>query len=169
MGKKKLRAVWFAVIVILTIILIFVVGCFFFLGVERTKVVVSDLYVNNELMEEPAVIYWHGEQVCVSLPFFDTLKGLGCVLKEKGDDTVTIQAGNNIYLFQNKKLYSQNRELLVDDMDVQQAFIGSQAVSDQVYLQDYNYREILAQFGFDSLQVDIDGDHRIVSVNIIQG
>ena len=74
-------------VLLLSVLLLVAIAFLFYhmiLGMEFTKGVSAELYVNGERLEMPAFVYWRGKTALVQLPLYSTLESLGCHVERGG-------------------------------------------------------------------------------------
>ncbi|MBR4578122.1 MAG: hypothetical protein IKO22_00765 [Oscillospiraceae bacterium] len=126
----------------------------------------AKLYVNGELLEEPASIYWRGYSALASFPLIATLESLGCQVKEEKQEDkiiVTILSGDREFTVENGNLYEKGHYIYYDI-----ARIGSCRglfKREQYYLDISDHEKLLKALGFDQISCEIDEKTRVVHLN----
>ncbi len=147
----------------------------------HTTVVQAEMYVNGELLDMPAIMYWYGDPdlggALISIPLYSTLEGLGCQIEreEQNDSSsttgeypsVTVRVGSRVFVIKEKSyssdLYENDRQIYFD-MGFREEF-GSRKVKGQLYLGNSEYKKVLKYFGFDQITCEIDEEARIIRLN----
>ena len=163
---------WKRVLLIcLLLFAVLIVGLYYLImGLEWTKWVWADCYVNGEKLEMPAAIYWYGYTPLASFPLVSTLESLGCHIEQEeinGYPHVIIHAGSREFVINSVDLYKDDTMLVFNA--VRKEVRGGRNVRGQLFMDDHNYEAILKALGFKQITCEIDEEALVVKLNAVRG
>lgn len=151
------------------------------LGVTAVK---AELYVNGELLEMPAFMYWYVDPALggaqVQFPLYSTLESLGCQIERQGqNDTsstmgrysyTTVRAGSHVFVIKENSASSdlfENDRQIYSDIAQRERHFGGRKARGQLYLDDSDYEKVLTILGFDQITCEINEEERIVRLSAV--
>lgn len=154
------------------------------LAFEHVKVVKAELYVNGELLEMPAFMYWYVDPAVggaqVQFPLYSTLESLGCQIEREEqnessstmgwDSSVSVWAGSRAFVIKENSYSSglfENDRQIYSDMARRNTTHGGRNVRGQLYLDDSDYEKVLTILGFDQIICEIDEKEKIVRLSAV--
>ncbi len=159
--------------VLICIIALLIIAILIYLLLPKSggylKTVSAKLYVNGHYVDDTAILYWYNKEgqgpARFSLPLTTTLKALGCEIEGDGlkdGSELTAIVGNDIFIIERhgsgSSIYKNDEVVLMNAARPKTVNRGP------LYMNDFNYEEILTVLGFNHISCEIGEEEKTVNL-----